>query len=235
MKILIIEDNPRLTDRIVHHLGKSFSFDSYETGEEGLSAAVNSQYNVILLDLGLPDMVGLDVCKELRAQSQQTPILVLTGQAEVESKVTLLRAGADDYMVKPFDINELRARILALSRRNHRLKAIRSKICFKDLTLDPETREVFRAGREIKLRRKEFDILECLLINEGQVMTREAIMSYAWNSSSNSWQSTVDVHIKHLRDKVDRPFGVYYIQTVYGIGYRVESPPKDKAGKSEAL
>lgn len=222
MKVLIIEDNPRLSDRIVHHLGRFFTFDIYETGEDGISAAMQSLYSVIILDLGLPDMVGLEVCKELRNQNLHTPILVLTGNDDVESKIDLLQAGADDYVIKPFNVHELDARIKALARRNSPQKLIKNKLHYRDLVLDPQTREVMRSGINITLRRKEFDILECLLVNMGQVMTREAIMSYAWNATSNSWTSTVDVHIKHLRDKIDRPFSDAYIKTVYGIGYRVE-------------
>lgn len=222
MKILIIEDNPRLSDRIVHHLSKHFAFDVSSSGEDGLLKASHNQYGTIILDLGLPDMIGLDVCQTLRGQNLSTPILVLTGKDEVESKVALLNAGADDYMLKPFSIDELKARILALSRRNDRHRPIRRNIVHRDLILNPERREVIREGMQLKLRRKEFDILECLLVNRGQIMTREAIMSYAWSATSSSWTSTVDVHVKHLRDKVDRPFKESYIKTVYGIGYRID-------------
>lgn len=222
MKILIIEDNPRLSDRIVHHLGKYFAFDVSLTGEDGLLKASYNQYGTIILDLGLPDMIGISVCRNLRQQNLSTPILVLTGKDDVESKVQLLNAGADDYMLKPFDIDELRARIIALARRNDRHRSIRKNLQHHDLILNPEKREVYREGKLIKLRRKEFDILECLLVNKGQIMSREAIMSYAWSATSSSWTSTVDVHVKHLRDKVDRPFGESYIKTVYGIGYRIE-------------
>lgn len=222
MKILIIEDNPRLSDRIVHHLEKFFSFDISNTGEDGLLKATHNQYGIIILDLGLPDMVGLEVCQALRAQNLLTPILVLTGKDEIDSKIELLHAGADDYMLKPFNINELKARLTALARRNDRHRSIRENITHRDLILNPEKREVTRAGTLLKLRRKEFDILECLLLNKGQIMSREAIMSYAWSATSSSWTSTVDVHIKHLRDKVDRPFDEAYIKTIYGIGYRIE-------------
>lgn len=221
MKILIIEDNSRLSDRIIHHLHKSYTFEICHNGEDALTRVGYENYGIILLDLGLPDINGLDICKELRKQGIHTPILILTGEDNVSTKVELLRSGADDYMTKPFDISELQARIQALSRRSTNQKKLRKILLHNELSLNPESREVTRNGNLITLRRKEFDILECLLVNKGQIMTRESIMSYAWDSTSNSWTSTIDVHIKHLRDKVDKPFVDKYIETVYGIGYRI--------------
>jgi DNA-binding response OmpR family regulator len=221
MKILIIEDNSRLSDRIVHHLNKTYTFEICRNGEDALTRVGYETYGLIILDLGLPDINGLDICTELRKQGVHTPILILTGEDNISTKVELLRSGADDYMTKPFDISELHARIQVLSRRASRQKEIRRAYHHKDLTLNPESREVFREESALTLRRKEFDILECLLVNKGQIMTRESIMSYAWDTASNSWTSTVDVHVKHLRDKVDKPYKEKYIETVYGIGYRI--------------
>jgi len=222
MKILVVEDNPRLAERIGYHLAKQYTVDIAETGQEALDKASLIKYSVIVLDLGLPDIPGISVCQGLRQKQNDIPILVLTGTNVMMTRVELLDAGADDYMTKPFDINELRARISALSRRQSR-DSIRPRITYKDLVIDIDEHKVFRGGKEIELRRKEFDILEYLVSNNGRILTRDMIMNHVWSASTTSWTSTVDVHIKHLRDKVDRPFGDAYIKTVYGLGYKIDA------------
>ena len=221
MKLLLVEDNSRLAERISYHLRKSYTVDIVSSGEEALEKVVEIEYGVILLDLSLPGMSGLEVCKEMRKLKVNNPILVLTGNAKIADRVSLLNAGADDYVTKPFNTEELRARIAAVGRRQTR-NHIRSIITYRNLTIDIDRHTVSRSGTEIKLRRKEFDILEYLVINKGRIMTRSMIMDHVWNSATHSWTSTVDVHIKHLRDKVDRPFEDPYIKTAYGLGYRVD-------------
>jgi len=221
MKLLLIEDNPRLAERISYHLRKSYVMDTVNTGKDALDKVQSVEYGVILLDLGLPDMSGLEVCEKMRDMNVNNPILVLTGNGDMADRVKLLDAGADDYVTKPFNTDELRARIAAVGRRQVR-SHIRSLITYRDLIMDVAQHKVSRAGVDISLRRKEFDILEYLITNSGRIMTRDMIMDHVWSSHSNSWTSTVDVHIKHLRDKIDRPFESAYIKTAYGLGYRVD-------------
>jgi DNA-binding response OmpR family regulator len=221
MKLLLVEDNQRLAERISYHLRKSYVIDIAVNGEEALDKVKVVEYGVILLDLGLPDMSGLDVCKKMRTLKVNNPILVLTGNADMSDRIKLLDAGADDYVTKPFNTDELRARIAAVGRRQIRTH-IRSIIKYRELIIDIDQHTVSRAGIELKLRRKEFDILEYLITNKGRIMTRDMIMNHVWSTRTNSWTSTVDVHIKHLRDKIDKPFENHYIKTAYGLGYKID-------------
>lgn len=221
MKLLLVEDNQRLAERISYYLRKSYIVDVVDSGEDALEKVKSIEYGVILLDLGLPGMSGLEVCKNMRRLKVNNPILVLTGNAEMTDRISLLDAGADDYVTKPFNTDELRARIAAVGRRQTR-SHIRSMIEYRDLKMDVDRHKVSRLGVNIELRRKEFDILEYLIINKGRIMTRDMIMDHVWSSHTNSWTSTVDVHIKHLRDKIDKPFEDAYIKTAYGLGYRIE-------------
>jgi len=221
MKLLLIEDNPRLAERIAYHLRQTYIVDIVESGEDALDRIQQIEYGVILLDLGLPGMSGLEVCKNMRRLKVNNPILVLTGNGEMATRVGLLDAGADDFVTKPFNTDELRARITAVGRRQMRTH-IRSIITYRDLTMDIDQHAVSRLGVDITLRRKEFDILEYLVINKGRIMTRPMIMDHVWSAHTNSWTSTVDVHIKHLRDKIDRPFEDSYIKTAYGLGYKID-------------
>lgn len=226
MKILVIEDNPRLAERIKSTLGKLYLTDVALTGEEGLHQGSTIDYNIIILDLGLPDMHGLKVCEALRDRGISTPIMVLTGVDDTGSCVQLLNSGADDYLTKPFDGAELNARLMALVRRQTHGKT-NGVLMVRDLEIDVARRRVQRSGVTISLRRKEFDILQYLVSNRGRAVSREMIMNHAWENGRDSWNNTVDVHIKHLRDKVDRPFQDSIIKTAYGIGYMVEDTEKD--------
>jgi len=221
MKLLLVEDNPRLAERITYHLRKSYVIDVVESGEDALEKIQAIKYGVILLDLGLPGMSGLEVCKNIRRLNFNNPILVLTGNGDMTDRIELLNAGADDYVTKPFNTDELKARIAAVGRRQTRSQ-VRALIEYRDLKMDVDQHKVSRSGIDIKLRRKEFDILEYLITNKGRIMTRDMIMDHVWSSHTNSWTSTVDVHIKHLRDKVDKPFDHPYIKTAYGLGYKID-------------
>lgn len=223
MKILIIEDNPRLAERIKNHLQKWYIVELAQSGAEGLQAISAHSFDLVLLDLGLPDMTGLEVCKHIRDISSDIPILVVTGVDTTISKVELLDTGADDYITKPFEPPELIARINALSRRRNR-SDVQPLIIAGDLIINPSSRKVERDGKQITLRRKEFDILEYLAINKGRVMSRQMIINHAWSSTSSSWIGSVDVHIKQLRDKIDKPFSYPLIKTSYGVGYMIEVP-----------
>lgn len=223
MKLLFIEDNQRLAEVIRSHLSGQYVIDMVHTGEEGIDKASSNNYSVIVLDLKLPDMTGLDVCKTLREAQVETPVLILTANDDTESKVELLNGGADDYLTKPFNINELKARITALSRRQPRAYA-NSTITLHDLVINTNERKVYRDGILIPLRRKEFDILAYMVNNKGRVLTRQMILGHAWDANKDTWNSTVDVHIKHLRDKIDRPFETPLIKTAYGVGYVIDAP-----------
>src|SRR6476661_3542865 len=221
MKILLVEDNRTLAEGLKKQLGKNFVVDSVRTGEEGLQRALAGCQDIMILDLSLPDKSGYDICRAIRLAQVGTPILILTGASDVTSRVTLLNAGADDYLTKPFSVAELRARLGALLRRP---PAAFSTEVFRvhDLTVDPYRRRVERAGTPIALRRKEFDILEYLVRNRGRPVTRSMILDHAWDGTKDAWNNTVDVHIKHLRDKIDRPFETPLIKTAYGIGYMID-------------
>jgi DNA-binding response OmpR family regulator len=221
MKLLFIDDNTALVKSITDFLGDTWDITPAETGSDGIRLAKTNNYDIIVLDLSLPDINGHDVCRELRKAGVSAAILVLTGVAEADTKVSLLKTGADDYVTKPFDVNEFRARLLALTRRGHLYSQEPYLLKVDSLVLDPQKRQVERAGQKITLRRKEFDILEYLLRNRGRVVTRTMIMDNVWDADSDSWNNTVDVHIKCLRDKVDRPFKRQLISTAYGVGYTI--------------
>ncbi len=221
MKLLIIEDSRTLVDGLKKQLGKSFVVDSARTGEEGLQRALTGGQDIIILDLSLPDKNGYDICRAIRLAQVNTPILILTGASDVTSRVTLLNAGADDYLTKPFSVAELRARLGAILRRPP-INTVGDIFRVHDLIIDPNRRRVERAGTQITLRRKEFDILEYLIRNRGRPVTRSMILDHAWDGTKDAWNNTVDVHIKHLRDKIDRPFETPLIKTAYGIGYMID-------------
>ncbi len=221
IKILIIEDDLALARSIRRYLDADFAVTSASNAADGLKKFGDSIFHLVMLDLNLPDMAGLTVCQELRRIEESVPILILTGNADPEAQIKLLDAGADDYVTKPFDGRQLRARIDALLRRT----GITSKAVLRthDLTIDTRKRLVMRAGTIIILRRKEYDILEYLTRNKGQAMSRTMIFDSVWNKEG--WPNSIDVHIKHLRDKVDRPFDTQLIGTAHGIGYLVKNLP----------
>lgn len=223
LRLLIIEDEPSIALALSHALGNEYTIDLAHDGELGIRKSQTRNYDTILLDLNLPDMAGLEVCEELRLAKNETPILILTGEAKIVDKVTLLDAGADDYLTKPFNIDELRARIRVLIRRNHSNPATSSKLIAGDLILDRDRHSVERAGQVIPLRLKEFTVLECLMNHAGRVVTRDILLNYAWDGNRDIWTNAIDVHIKYLRDKIDRPFAVPLIKTVHGLGYKLDA------------
>jgi len=218
MKLLVIDDNIALVRSLKDFLGRDFVIDTAKTAKDGLRQAMTDSCDIIVLDLGLPDGSGNEVCQRIRAAHITTPLLVLSGVSNVQSRVDLLNSGADDYLVKPFSLAELRARLHALTRRIP-TEYGNTTLTYGDLVMDLGKRQVHRSGKEIILRRKEFDILEYLIRNKGQAVTRTMIFNHVWESNKDRWHNTVDVHIKHLRDKVDRPFDTPLIKTAYGIGY----------------
>lgn len=221
MKILVIEDSRLLASSIKSQLNRFYIVDIVHSGKQALEQVHSVEYAVIVLDLGLPDMDGFEVCAELRRRNLNVPILVLSGQRTAEMRVRLLETGADDYMTKPFDNAELQARIMALVRRAKGSSSGR-ELRVADLVMDLNRHKVSRAGKQIALRRKEFDILQYLMQNRGQTVSREMIFNHVWESGKGGWNNTVDVHIKHLRDKIDRPYHKKLIKTAYGLGYAVD-------------
>ena len=219
MKLLVIDDNQPLVRSLKDFLGKSIVVTSAATAKEGLWRACTEECDIIVLDVMLPDGLGTDICREIRAAHITTPIIALSAVAEVKTRVELLNAGADDYLTKPFSLLELRARIYAQLRRTYNNGINGTQLKAGDLVLDLASRHVQRAGQDINLRRKEFDILAYLLRNQGQVVTRAMIFDHVWESGKDYWHNTIDVHIKRLRDKVDRPFKEPLIRTAYGVGY----------------
>jgi len=221
IKLLIIEDDVSLARSIQRYLEKDFGITIATNGAGGLEKVKKETYHLVMLDLNLPDMSGLVVCQELRQLEKEVPILILTGIDDSETQVKLLDAGADDYVTKPFEGRQLRARIDALLRRT----GLTSKSILRthDLVIDSRRREAKRGEVVLSLRRKEYDILEYLTRNKGQAMTRAMIFDSVWGKEG--WPNSIDVHIKHLRDKVDRPFDVPLVETAHGIGYRVKDLP----------
>jgi DNA-binding response OmpR family regulator len=226
MQLLLIEDDRNIALALRQALTTSHTIDIAGTGERGLQLSRNHQYEVIILDLHLPDMGGLEVCEAIRQHNPSVPILVLTGEAQVMSKIKLLDAGANDYLTKPFSLGELKARLRVLERQGSYLGTAPIRILeVGDLVLDAAAHHVERSGQPIMLRKKEFALLECLMRHAGTVVSRSILADYAWGDSDHPWANTIDVHIKYLRDKIDRPFGSSLIKTVHGLGYKIEVEP----------
>lgn len=220
MRLLIIEDDQGIAVSLQESLKKHYVVDVAHTGEDGLFQAEVNHPDIIILDLKLPDMDGQEVCGTLRASRISAPILILTGRAQIEDKILMLDAGADDYLVKPFSLGELNARLRALMRRNQEPLSV--ILATDDLQLDVASRSAKRGATQLNLRRKEFDLLEYLMRNQGNPVSREMILEHVWHNDNDIWTNAVDVHIKYLRDKVDRPFARQLIKTVHGVGYKIE-------------
>lgn len=226
MKILIIEDNLELAEGIKAALGYYYVIEIATNGDQAIAYLEDSNFDLVLLDLNLPDINGLDICRIIREQGLNMPILVVTADSTHKRVVELLDVGADDYITKPFKLAELKARVRALLRRQATRSSRPSKITIGDLTLDVDSRLAICRGKKIVLRTKEFIILEQLMLNPDMVLSRAALLNRAWDSSEEVWTNNVDVHIKNIRDKIDKPFGTQHIQTVHGLGYRIISPKK---------
>jgi DNA-binding response OmpR family regulator len=222
MRILLIEDDEIIAERIQAGLERAhFSVDVAYDGETGLQMARVGPYAVVILDLMLPGRDGWSVCEALRVRRNPVPILMLTARGAVEDRVRGLNTGADDYLPKPFDFNELVARIRALLRRDHLQKGRVLQIA--DLEIDPAARQVQRGGKEIVLTPREFSLLEALARNEGRALTREYILERVWGDDE-SYSNTVSFHVASLRKKIDAEYAVKLIHTVHGVGYVLRSP-----------
>lgn len=220
MRILVIEDDPTVGQFVKRGLEEQrWSVDLVDDGDQGERLATAGGYDLVVLDMRLPGKSGMEVLHDLRAKGFERPVLVLTAQDAVDAKVQTLRAGADDYVTKPFAFEELLARVEALARRPRAMAA--SILTVADLTLNLDTREVRRGERVIELTPKEYTVLEYLMRHRGRVMSRTLITEYAWGYHFDPGTNIVDVVINHLRKKVDADSSKKLISTVRGVGYVV--------------
>jgi len=222
MRILIVEDEHKIAAAIKKGLEQEkFAVDIAYTGSDGYDLAATEDYDVILLDLLLPGMDGLAVCRNLRNKHIHTPILMLTARGQTQDKVTGLDSGADDYLTKPFSFEELLARIRALARRPK--TALGNTLKVEDLTLDPQSYLVTRGKMTVTLSSKEFSLLEYLMRHPNQVLSKDQIIAHVWDYDADILPNTVEVYIKNLREKIDQPFpkNKELLRTVRGFGYKI--------------
>jgi DNA-binding response OmpR family regulator len=225
MRILLIEDNRRLSDSLRATLIEDgYAVDAAYDGVEGEDIALLTPYDVIILDIMLPKRDGIEVCRSLRDQKIITPILMLTARDALDDRVLGLDSGADDYLVKPFEIKELRARLRALLRRDSDNKS--GNLIIEDLRLDPSTHYVWRADLPLDLTAKEYSLLEYMMRNPNRLITRQMVIAHLWDYDQSIASNVVDVYIRRLRRKVDDPFKVKLIETVRGAGYRLLDPER---------
>ena len=218
MRILLVEDEEKIANFIERGLKEEhYAVDVVYNGKRALYMADINPYDLIILDLMLPDRDGLSVCESLRSNKIDTPVLMLTAKSDIRDKVIGLDSGADDYLTKPFAFEELLARVRALLRRKRSEKVTMLKIA--DLELDQRTHKVKRAGKEIKLTSKEYALLEYLMLNAEQVVTRTMISEHVWNEDFDSFTNITDVYINYLRNKIDKGSDKQLIHTIRGVGY----------------
>jgi DNA-binding response OmpR family regulator len=218
MKILVIEDEPKVAGFIKKGLEQSdYEVDIAADGEEATEKIRSDNYDLILLDLMLPKMSGLDLIPRIRERKPLIPIIALTAKTSVEDRVQGLNLGCDDYLTKPFSFAELLARIQVQLRRGDASAALELRAA--DLVLNPLKRRATRAGKAIELSNKEFLLLEYLLKNKNQIVTRDMIVENVWDENFDSFTNVVDVYINYLRNKIDREFEPHLIQTIRGVGY----------------
>jgi len=223
MRLLIVEDNHRLNNSLrMSLMDDGYAVDPAFDGLEGEELAEMTPYDAIILDLMLPKKDGIEVCRDLRDKHVNTPILMLTARDTIEDRVQGLDSGADDYLVKPFAIEELRARLRALLRRESSDKS--GLIQVGDLMLDPATHSVGRSGSAIQLTAKEYSLLEYFMRNPDRLITREMAESHIWSYDFDGTSNVVDVYIRRLRRKIDDPFDVKLFETIRGAGYRLCRP-----------
>jgi two-component system OmpR family response regulator len=229
VRALVIEDHPRIALLLRRGLGEEgFVVDVAETAGDGVSRGTEYDYDLIVLDLMLPDGDGVDALRRLRARERWSPVLILTARDSVEDRVRGLDAGADDYLVKPFALPELVARVRALIRRTPQQRPV--ALAVGDLSLDPATREVRRGDVEVHLSPKEFALLEFLMRHPGEALSRTTIVEHVWDPLAVGDWNLLEVYVRYLREKVDRPFGRSSIETVRGVGYRLSAADEGDPG-----
>ena len=223
MKLLLIEDDPHIAQALVHALLASYVVDRADNGAAGLLKASLYSYQAIVLDLNLPDVPGLQVCQLLRKDGFSGPIVILSAETKVISKISLLDAGADDYLTKPFSFDVLLARLRSVMRRSSQPPS--STLAADNLILDPASRTVTREGTQLNLTATEFRVLEFLMRRAGHAVSRSAIIEGVWGFEEDVEDNTVDVFIRHLREKIDLGRERKLIHTVRGYGYILRDEP----------
>ncbi len=222
MRVLVIEDETKVGSFIKRALEEeSYAVDLCEDGAQGLDLALSGSYDLIVIDLMLPSLPGMEILKGLRREKIQTPVLILTAQSQIDQRVTGLDAGADDYLTKPFAIDELLARVRALLRRG--TADTPGVLQIDDLLLNPATREVTRGGQRIELTLKEYALLEYFMRHAGRVLTRPMISEHVWSQDFDSFTNVIDVYVNYLRNKIDRGRSRKLIHTIRGSGYMLKA------------
>jgi two-component system OmpR family response regulator len=220
MRVLVVEDDVKMAALLRRGLlEEGLSPDVARSGDDALWMAAATEYDAIVLDVMLPGADGFEVCRRLRESGRWAPVLMLTARDAVEDRVTGLDAGADDYLTKPFSFAELLARLRALARRPPLERPVVIEV--GDLRLDPATREVWRGDVEIALSAKEFSLLETFMRRAGEVLSRYQLLEHCWDYGYDNRSNVVDVYVRYLREKIDRPFGRESLETVRGAGYRL--------------
>lgn len=222
MRVLVVEDETKVGSFIKRALEEeSYAVDLCEDGAQGLDLALSGSYDVIVIDLMLPNLPGLEILRRIRKEKIHTPVLILTAQSKVDQKVKGLDAGADDYLTKPFAIDELLARVRVLLRRG--TAEAPGVLQVDDLILNPATREVTREGQRIELTVKEYALLEYFMRHAGRVLTRPMISEHVWDQDFDTFTNVIDVYVNYLRNKIDRGRGRKLIHTIRGSGYMLKA------------
>ena len=226
MRVLVVEDEVKMASLLKRGLEEEgYLVDIASDGLTGVWMGTEHPYDAIVLDVMLPDIDGFGVCRKLREAGRWSPVLMLTARDAVDDRVTGLDAGADDYLTKPFSFAELMARLRALLRRGEPERP--TVLTVDDLVVDPATRRVTRAGVPIALTRKEFALLEYFVRHAGEVLSRTRLIEHVWDFAFEGDSNVVDVYVRYLRQKIDRPFGKDSLETVRGAGYRLQEGPAD--------
>ena len=223
MRVLVVEDEPKLAGLLARGLGEEgHPTDVVASGREAVWMARATPYDAIVLDVMLPGHDGFAVCRELRAANVWTPVLFLTARDSVDDRVEGLDVGGDDYLIKPFSFPELLARLRALTRRG----AVERPVVLEvgSLRLDPASHKVWRGDTEIELSAKEFTLLEVFMRSPGKALSRVDLLERGWDMAYETRSNVVDVYVRYLREKIDRPFGCHSLETVRGVGYRLRAP-----------
>ncbi len=222
VRVLVVEDETKMASLVKRALEReSYAVDVVGTGDDALWLATEQEYDAIVLDVMIPAPDGFEVCRRLRRAGRWAPVLLLTARDGVDDRVAGLDAGADDYLPKPFSFAELYARLRALTRRGTPERPVLLRV--GDLKLDTATRVVQRGEMPIELSPKEFGLLELFMRHAGEVLTRTMILEHVWDFAYDGTSNVVDVYVRYLREKIDRPFGCTSIETVRGVGYRLQS------------
>jgi two-component system OmpR family response regulator len=220
VRLLLVEDDARMAAALLRGLRyEGIVADVTARGADAVGLARATDYDAIVLDVMLPDIDGFETCRRLRAEGRWAPIMMLTARDAIEDRVRGLDQGADDYLTKPFSLAELLARLRALTRRGPVERPVVYEV--GDLRLDPATRQVWRGEAEISLTAKEFSLLEAFMHRPGEVLSRFQLLEHAWDYEYENRSNVVDVYVRYLRQKIDRPFGTDSIETVRGVGYRL--------------